>query len=228
MKILFLHEEKNDNVDVISTCLIAAGHEVLRRPLNDADVDLAINIAQQDYDRYRPNVVIGQHFGGTIAMELDSGETPLTLLYPDWKKWGLNTKLKSNSVILHSRFDDVVPFTDSKELFANSGLPPETLIAVGNDHSLTDEESLSVLLWACDLLVSGEEMISLHETSQNDASYVCDSCGETIIIPLDVTEGVNQTYVEDCPVCCHPNTIHVLLSNDGSAQVWSEPEQDHD
>ena len=67
-----------------------------------------------------------------------------------------------------------------------------------------------------------------NATSQEEAGYVCDACGEEIIIPLDVTEGSSQTYVEDCPVCCRANTIHVQIDDDGNAQVWAEPEQDYD
>ena len=28
-----------------------------------------------------------------------------------------------------------------------------------------------------------------NATSQNEVKYVCDACGEEIIIPLDLTEG---------------------------------------
>ncbi|MEC8253352.1 MAG: CPXCG motif-containing cysteine-rich protein, partial [Planctomycetota bacterium] len=37
--------------------------------------------------------------------------------------------------------------------------------------------------------------------------------------------GSRQSYVEDCPVCCNPNVIHVELDED-EAYVRSEPEQD--
>ncbi len=58
-----------------------------------------------------------------------------------------------------------------------------------------------------------------------EGTYVCDGCGEEIVIPLDPAEGVGQTYVEDCPVCCRPSVIHVDW--DGPlARVWAEPEQD--
>jgi hypothetical protein len=33
------------------------------------------------------------------------------------------------------------------------------------------------------------------------ASCVCDSCGEEIIVHLDPGEGGKQEFVEDCPVC---------------------------
>lgn len=56
-----------------------------------------------------------------------------------------------------------------------------------------------------------------------DGSYVCDHCGEEIVIPLDIGAGSSQTYVEDCPVCCHPNVIHVEW-DDEEPRVWAEPE----
>ena len=57
---------------------------------------------------------------------------------------------------------------------------------------------------------------------QDEASYICDSCGEEIVIPLDLSAGESQEYVEDCPVCCRPNLIHVEIDPDGQAQVWAE------
>lgn len=43
------------------------------------------------------------------------------------------------------------------------------------------------------------------------------------VIPLDLSEGSVQTYVENCPVCCRANTIHVQIDDDGDVQVWAEP-----
>lgn len=59
---------------------------------------------------------------------------------------------------------------------------------------------------------------------REDASYICDACGEEIVIPLDISQGLTQEYVEDCPVCCRANVIHVEFDEHGDAQVWSEPE----
>lgn len=60
-------------------------------------------------------------------------------------------------------------------------------------------------------------------TFRDEASYVCDACGEEIVVPVDLSEGESQTYVEDCPVCCRPNVIHVEI-DEGSVRIWSEPE----
>ena len=59
---------------------------------------------------------------------------------------------------------------------------------------------------------------------EDTASYICDSCGEEIVIPLDPSGGASQQYVEDCPVCCHPNVITVEFDEDGEARVQSESE----
>jgi len=57
------------------------------------------------------------------------------------------------------------------------------------------------------------------------ASYVCPSCGETIDIALDRSAGDEQEYVEDCPVCCNPNVIHVeYFGDDEPPRVWAEAE----
>lgn len=59
---------------------------------------------------------------------------------------------------------------------------------------------------------------------RDEASYICDSCGEEIVIPLDPSAGGRQQYVEDCPVCCHANVITVEFDEDGEVRVWSESE----
>jgi DNA-directed RNA polymerase subunit RPC12/RpoP len=64
----------------------------------------------------------------------------------------------------------------------------------------------------------------LESPFRDEAAYVCAACGEEIVVPLDISAGTSQRYVEDCPVCCHPNLIAVEIDEDGSARVWSEPE----
>ena len=59
---------------------------------------------------------------------------------------------------------------------------------------------------------------------KEEASYVCDACGEEIVIPLDLSAGKSQEYVEDCPVCCRPNIIYVEIDAGGDVRVWAEGE----
>jgi transcription elongation factor Elf1 len=57
-----------------------------------------------------------------------------------------------------------------------------------------------------------------------EAAYVCDSCGEEIVVPVDISAGAHQDYVEDCPVCCHPMTLRVDIDPDGEARIEGEHE----
>lgn len=61
---------------------------------------------------------------------------------------------------------------------------------------------------------------------QDEASYVCASCGEEIVVPVDLSAGTEQEYVEDCPVCCSPNLIHVEIDDSDDVRVWAEKESD--
>ncbi len=242
MKILFLHGWHSVPGGVKPTYLASHGHEVINPQLDDDDFQAAIDTAQAAYDHHKPDVIVGSSRGGAVALNLTSEETPLVLLCPAWKKWGRTSELKRNSIILHSRSDDVVPFVNSQELIDINDLPSESLFEIGSDHRLADDHSLSVMLWACELLTTGEPLPWLddfaeHQTdfhhvgnsdSQHEAAYVCDACGEEIVIPLDLSEGASQTYVEDCPVCCRANTIYVHLDEDGTFQIRAEPEQDYD
>ena len=150
MKILFLQGWHSVVGGVKPTFLKDAGHKVINPALDDDEFDLAVRTAQSEYEQHKPDVIVGSSRGGAVAMNINSGDTPLVLLCPAWKNWGTATTIKPNSVILHSRQDDVIPFADSEELVANSGLRPETLIDVGNDHRLADPEPLKAMLDACE------------------------------------------------------------------------------
>ena len=58
----------------------------------------------------------------------------------------------------------------------------------------------------------------------DEAAYTCPTCGESIVIPTDPSGGAEQQYVEDCPVCCNPNVVHVEFFEDDSPRVWAEAE----
>ena len=154
MKILFLHGWHSVPGGVKPSYLAQHGHEVLNPALSDDDWDEAVRIAQHEYDRHHPDVIVGSSRGGAIAMNLDSGSTPLVLLCPAWKRWGKAKTIKTGSVVLHSEADEVIPFAESRELVRASGLPKSALIVVGNDHRLADPEPLQAMLEACQAAVS--------------------------------------------------------------------------
>lgn len=156
MKLLFLHGWGSVVGGLKPSYLEQGGYSIINPALDDDDFDLAVRTAQAQFDQHQPEVIVGSSRGSAVAMNIDSGDTPLVLLCPAWKKWGTVKLLKPNSVILHSRQDDVIPFADSEELVALSGLPPETLIEIGSDHRLADPVSLQAMLDACQRLTTGE------------------------------------------------------------------------
>ena len=51
----------------------------------------------------------------------------------------------------------------------------------------------------------------------------CPHCWERITLTLDLSVP-EQSYIEDCPVCCHPNVIVVDCDSDGNVMVAAMPE----
>jgi hypothetical protein len=149
MKILFLHGWFSVPGGLKPSFLARHGHAVANPALSDDDFALALATAQAVYDRHAPDVIVGSSRGGALAMNVESGSTPLVLLCPAWKRWGTVKILEPGSVILHSEADDVVPIADSRALVRDSGLPESTLIVVGNDHRLADIAPLNAMLAAC-------------------------------------------------------------------------------
>ncbi len=149
MTILFLHGWQSVPGGVKPTYLARHGHVVINPPLSDDDFAEAVRVAQREFDRYQPDVVVGSSRGGAVAMNIDSGKARLVLLCPAWKHWGSAQTIKPGTVVLHSRADDVIPFADSEQLVAASCLPPSALVEVGSDHRLAEEQPLQAMLRAC-------------------------------------------------------------------------------
>ena len=148
MKALFLHGWTSVVGGRKPTFLKDQGFEVLNPALPDEDFAESIRIAESQYDEHQPDVIVGSSRGGAVAVNMRSGDTPLVLLCPAWKKWGNAKTIRPNTVILHSSHDDVISLDDSKELIANSGLPAQTLVEIGTDHRLADPLSLQAMLSA--------------------------------------------------------------------------------
>ena len=150
MRILFLHGWQSTPGGLKPTYLKDHGHEVMNPALPHDDFDAAVRIAQAEFDQGKPDVVVGSSRGGAVAMNINTGTTPLVLLCPAWKLWGTATTVKPGTIIFHSRADETGPFADSEELVRNSGLPLDSLIEVGKEHRLADPDSLEAIVGACE------------------------------------------------------------------------------
>jgi alpha-beta hydrolase superfamily lysophospholipase len=148
MKILYLHGLYSKPGGVKPTFLRGHGHEVVNPALPDDDFALSVRIAQAAYDESRPEVVVGSSRGGAVALGIDSGQTPMVLIAPAWKRWGSAEWAKAGTIILHSENDEVIPIEDSRALLRASGLPASALVVVGRDHLMIDEAAFEALLTA--------------------------------------------------------------------------------
>jgi hypothetical protein len=56
-------------------------------------------------------------------------------------------------------------------------------------------------------------------TSDVEGRYFCDACNQEIFVPLDVSAGQHQDFVEECPVCGSPMVLQADIQQDGRARV---------
>lgn len=48
-----------------------------------------------------------------------------------------------------------------------------------------------------------------------EAKFICGSCRQEFVFPVDVTDGPRQQFVEECPICSHENVIRIEVNDDG-------------
>lgn len=61
-------------------------------------------------------------------------------------------------------------------------------------------------------------------TFDDSATFGCAFCGETNEVDVDLSAGFQQSYVEDCQVCCRPNVLSVRFDPEGNVRVDAEQE----
>ena len=60
---------------------------------------------------------------------------------------------------------------------------------------------------------------------ETTAEYQCSYCGEYSTTFVDLSAGFEQSYVEDCQVCCRPNILSVYVDRDSlDVQIITEYE----
>ena len=46
------------------------------------------------------------------------------------------------------------------------------------------------------------------------AEYTCAFCGEPNTTFIDISAGSQQSYIEDCQVCCRPNNLYIVVDEE--------------
>jgi fermentation-respiration switch protein FrsA (DUF1100 family) len=147
MRVLLLHGSDSAPGGAKADFLVAKGCTLVNPALPKASWEESLCLAQDAFDRERPDVVVGSSRGGALAMNLRSGDVRLVLIAPAWRMFGDTTSAKQGTLVLHSSADDVVPLADSRYLVVRSGLPASSLVVVGADHRMRDAAALDAL-WA--------------------------------------------------------------------------------
>lgn len=146
LKILFFNGYGTPRGGVIPAMLRDHGHFVIEPDLPDNSFPRSVTIAQRVFNRHQPDLVLGWSRGGAVAMSIDIRNASLLLVAPAWKNWGTMTTVMPKVTILHSPHDELVSIEDSRELLQNSGLSENHLVPVGENHRMSDEASLMVVL----------------------------------------------------------------------------------
>jgi len=131
-------------------------HQLLRR-LDQPGFLQIVERAQSACNLFRPDLIVACSFGGAVALRLNCPQAKLLLLSPFWRRsaraivaslpivrrisrialgvrfvWRLSSDYHAppGSVVLHCPLDQMVPIAHSRQLLAQSDLPPENLVAV--------------------------------------------------------------------------------------------------
>lgn len=139
MKILFLHGLKSTPGGSKVRYLQGLGHTILNPLLPHNDFEASMQIAQEEVDLERPDVIVGSSRGGAIAMALDPGGARLVLIAPAWKHYEVPPSAPRDTTVLHCITDEEVLFRDSEEL------EELDLIPCGESHRMTDPGALEAL-----------------------------------------------------------------------------------
>lgn len=49
---------------------------------------------------------------------------------------------------------------------------------------------------------------------ESSVEFICAFCGEANPTFIDLSAGSQQSYVEDCQVCCQPNVLYISVNED--------------
>lgn len=193
MKVLFLHGKESGPGGTKAKFLSKHGFTLINPALPKDDFEQSVRIAQAAFDEHAPEVVVGSSRGGAVAMNINSGNAGMVLLAPAWRNWGAVKTVKAQTIVIHSRQDDIIPFSDSEVLA--TGSPNAVLVEIGDDHRLSTPEPLTAMLDAV-------RTVSAHLPSSED------------IVPKVAKHGVQLRIEFDEPNTA-PNSTAPSLGRSG-------------
>lgn len=62
------------------------------------------------------------------------------------------------------------------------------------------------------------------QSSDVEGRTFCDTCGQEVFVPIDVTAGQHQDFVDECPICGSPMVLRADIQQDGRAHIDGQRE----
>ena len=112
------------------------GFEVHAPALDKNSWENSVLTAREYIEMVRPDAIIGSSRGGAVAIAAGAN-LPLVLIAPAWGKYCPWGTISSNTIIFHSKKDDIVPYSDSELLSKTFGVK---LVEIGDDHRMNAPE----------------------------------------------------------------------------------------
>jgi len=145
-KILFLHGREGTPEGSKVTHLRDCGYRVIAPVLPKDSLDLSIKRAQNCFDAFLPDIIIGSSRGGAVACSIKGSNTPKILIAPAYNKFRCQINdIDDSTIVLHCPDDDIVSFEDSKNLVEAFNVD---LRSCGICHRMKDPDALKNLITA--------------------------------------------------------------------------------
>ena len=61
------------------------------------------------------------------------------------------------------------------------------------------------------------------QTTDEDIVWICQYCGVSNSVWVDLTIEGKQDFIEDCRICCRPNRIIIIRDNDDNLTIEARP-----
>jgi predicted alpha/beta hydrolase family esterase len=143
MKILYLHGKGSKPHGIKTKYLESLGYAVSGPNLPDESFSKSVLIAKDHIKKQNPDLIVASSRGGAVALAAADQNTNMVLICPAWKHFNVTLpKTLENVIVLHSKADEIVSWSDSQFLSTSLGA---LLITCGENHRMIDKEALTVL-----------------------------------------------------------------------------------
>jgi predicted esterase YcpF (UPF0227 family) len=142
LKVLFLHGLEGTPNGTKVQYLKNAGIDLVAPKLPKSSWIDSRNQALEALENHDVDLIIGSSRGGALACELDTNIRKV-LIAPAWRRFNVSPVIDASTIILHCEEDDLVDYSDSVEL---KNKFHAALITIGQNHRMSDPDSLACLL----------------------------------------------------------------------------------